>query len=433
MKQSGQRSVSFILASLLVLAPACAWSTVKDQFSTINKFNQSNGEQPNSSLIADAQGNLYGTTDEGGLSDGGVVFELSPTASGWTETVLYSFCAVSGCADGGRPTGLVFDSLGNLYGVTGGGGAHGYGTVYQLTPSSGGEWQETVLHTFSGPDGASPNGTLIFDSSGNLSGTTLGGGEHGSGTVFQLTSVSGTWKETLIYSFCAAANCTDGSSPQGGVILDQSGSLYGATRSGGDSTCYNGYNYGCGVVFRLSGAGSKWRETVLHAFASNNEGIAPQAGVTFDASGNLFGTTYGGGAFGYGVVFELIPATEDNWTEKVVHAFKFKTGANPSAGIIFDSSGNLYGAALYGGITNKVCPQGCGVVFEITTVSGKWKEDVIRFFSGIASGYGPAYGLTMDANGNLFGTTVWGDGYCPAANGCGTVYELSPLSSDQRP
>jgi uncharacterized repeat protein (TIGR03803 family) len=186
-------------------------------------------------LIMDGVGNLYGTTIQGGANDKGTVFELTPSSTGWNEKVLYSFCSQSNCADGAVPSGdLILDGAGNLYGIAMG-GAYDAGTVFELTPSSTG-WNEKVLYSFCSQsnctDGRYPGGLgsgLILDGAGNLYGTTRQGGAYGYGTVFELTPSSTGWNEKVLYSFCSQSNCTDSGVPNGGLILDGAGNLYGRT------------------------------------------------------------------------------------------------------------------------------------------------------------------------------------------------------------
>jgi uncharacterized repeat protein (TIGR03803 family) len=274
------------------------------------------GAGPNDGLIMDAAGNLYGTTGfgGGGAHNGGVVFELTPNKSrtAWTETVLYSFCQARNCADGGVPrAGLIADAAGNLYGTTLSG-------VFELTPNkSRTGWNETVLYSFcsrGGPycaDGKTPVFGVIMDAASNLYGTTVYGGQHRSddGVVFELTPNKSrtAWTETVLYSFCPVVNCADGQFPGSGLILDGSGNLYGTTQGGG-----GGYGYGGdGVVFVLTPSKSRtaWTETVLYSFCPLRncaDGQTPGSGLILDGSGNLYGTTGGGGVDGNGVVFELV-------------------------------------------------------------------------------------------------------------------------------
>ena len=261
---------------------------------------------PYAGLIFDKAGNLYGTTEFGGTNGQGTVFEITPTSSGWTETVLYNF---TGSADGGQPyASLIFDSAGNLYGTTNFGGSSncnmGCGTVFKLTPGSGG-WTESVLYTFTGGnDGREPYARLRFDAAGNLYGTTLLGGNIGSvcsegcGTVFKLTPGTSGWTESVLYAFQGAG---DGAAPYDGLALDAAGNLYGTAYTGGASAD--------GVIFKLTPGTSGWTESVLHTFKGLWDGKYPYGDLILDATGNLYGTAYQGGS-GYGVVFELMLNTE---------------------------------------------------------------------------------------------------------------------------
>src|ERR1022692_2790827 len=360
------------------------------------------GNNPYSSLIFDAAGNLYGTTVGGGPSGDGTVFELTPGAGGtWTEKVLHSF---SGGADGTHPyAGLIFDAAGNLYGTTDLGGAYGYGTVFELTPAAGGTWTEKVLHNFNneGTDGIERLGPLIIDAAGNLYGTTYQGGAYNSyGTVFELTpAAGGTWTEKVLHSF---GNGTDGLIPYGGLIFDAAGNLYGTTGYGGTNDL--------GTVFELTpAAGGTWTEQVLHSFGSGTDGAYPYAGLIFDGAGNLYGTTSGGGT-AHGTLFELTPAGGGTWTEQVLHNFGNGTdGAEPLASLIFDGAGNLYGTTSYGG------SYGGGTVFRFNAQG----EVLLYSFSG-TDGERPVAELILDGGGNLYGTTSGG-----GSEGEGTVFEIT--------
>jgi len=216
--------------------------------------------------------------------------------------------------------------------------------------------KEKVLYSFqnNGSDGNYPYASLISDTQGNLYGTTSMGGAYGYGAVFELSPVGGTWTETVLYSFCSqgGSNCTDGADPVAALIQDSNGNFYGSTTSGGA---------GCGTVFELTpAAGGGWTETVLHSF-TGTDGCYPYAGVVSDASGNLYGTTFEGGAYDSGAVFEL---TLGDWTETVLHSFHSRDGRGPAAGLIFDAKGDLYGTTFTGG-GGTLCHQGCGTVFEL--------------------------------------------------------------------
>jgi uncharacterized repeat protein (TIGR03803 family) len=320
------------------------------------------GDIPEAALIFDGAGDLYGTTVDGGANREGVAFRLTPNMDGtWTETVLYSFCALTSCRDGSVPTSsLVFDTAGNLYGTTALGGAGEAGTVFQLIHNADGSWKEKVLHRFMVDDGATPQSGVIFDSTGNLYGTTLQGGNASNGTVFKLApNADGRWTEHVLYSFCRLTACEDGAMPHAGLIFDASGNLYGTTTEGGA--------YGKGVVFQLApNADGRWKEKVIYSFTGGTDGGVPAAGLTFDQTGNLYGTTFFGGNLNYckglgcGVAFRLVPNSKGRWHEKVVHGFIDDPGAAPDAGVVFDAAGNLYGTSAGDGITT------FGSVFEIT-------------------------------------------------------------------
>jgi len=268
-------------------------------------------------LVFDGKNNLYGTNNSGGSENAccGTVFQLTPQSDGsWTEAIVHSFDGAA--SDGLYPSGgVIFDAAGNLYGTTleggnqtacTGAGIKGCGIVFELLPSAGGTWTETVLHQFDKTDGYSPNGRLIFDKAGNLFGTTLfggGSGRTGPGLVFELIpGANGTWAETVLHNF--KNNGVDGIDPVGGLIFDPNGNLYGLTSTGGSTQCL------CGVAFKLSlGANGVWSESILYTF-QGSDGSRPYDGPVFDATGSLYGTTFVGGASGGtgdGVVFEIRP------------------------------------------------------------------------------------------------------------------------------
>jgi len=408
----GLRAILAVFAVLLLVTSTRA---VAQQETVLYSFTgTTDGSTPHAGLIFDAVGNLYGTTSQGGAYGFGTAFELTPTAGGsWTETVLHNFN--NNGIDGSYPLCcLIFDSSGNLYGTTWQGGAYGYGTVFELTPSAGGSWTETLLHSFKDADGSTPGAGLIFDSVGNLYGTTLGGGGYRSGTVFELTpTVGGGWTEKVLYNFKQKGK-RDGARPNA-LIFDASGNLYGTTAVGG------AYNFG--TAFELTPrTGGNWTERLLHSFQhSPKDGDDPEAGLIFDASGNLYRTTGAGGKYSssVGTVFELSPIAGGGWTEKVLHNFlnHGNDGTEIEAGLTFDAAGNLYGTANSGGA------YGFGTAFELTpTAGGSWTETVLHSFGDNGTdGTNPGDGdLIFDAVGNLYGTTVYGGAY-----GWGTVFEIA--------
>jgi uncharacterized repeat protein (TIGR03803 family) len=376
---------------------------------------------PYAGLVADKAGNLYGTTEFGGANNQGTVFELSPTGDGnWTETVLYSFL---GGADGSQPhAGLVLDSTGDLYGTTNFGGnancAQGCGTIFKLSQGSDG-WSESVLYPFTGSsDGREPYARLVFDPQGNLYGTTLLGGKFGTacasgcGTVFRLAPSVNGWKESVLYAFSGES---DGALPYAGLTFDASGNLYG--------TSYAGGTYRSGTVFRLTLTSSgSWTESVLHAFTGGPDGKRPLGALTLDPAGNLYGTTFeGGGTGNYGVVFKLRPQPTGAWLENVLHTFGNRPAANPMAGLVFDTAGNLYGTTALGANLS-TCGGGCGTLFKLTpNLSGRMVFSVLRVFGRSGDGYNPSGDLILDSNGNLLGTTQAG-----GSQQAGTMFEVVP-------
>src|ERR1035437_5793432 len=333
------------------------------------------------------------------------------------ETVLHNFD--NNGTDGAYPyAGLVFDTAGNLYGTTYAGGSYGVGTVFELTPNGSGGWTEKVLHSFgSGTDGGNPRAGLIFDAAkSNLYGTTPAGGTHTFGTVFELSpNGSGGWTERVLYSFCSQTSCTDGETPQAGLIFDAAGNLY--------STTYQGGTYSGGTAFELSPqAGGGWTEQVLHSFGNGVEGIYPYASLVFDTAGNLYGTTYTGGE-NNGTVFELTPTTGGGWTEQTLTNFLGSYGLYLSAGLIIDVADNLYGTTPEGGSSRNCGTTACGTVFELSpNGSGGWTEQSLHNFDNNGTdGAHPYDSLKFDSAGNLYGTTYAGGSY-----GVGMVFELTP-------
>lgn len=324
---------------------------VANKQTVLHNFAGGEGLLPGASLIRDADGNLYGTTSDGGTAEGGgcrfgcgTLFKIDTAGK---ETVLYAFPVASNV----YPDGLVRDESGNLYGSTQYGG--GYGTVFEL--SNAGKF--ILLHQFTGPDGAYPNASLIRDRRGNIYGTTGAGGKSCEcGVVFRIDKAG---KETVLYAFSGG---TDGSAPVGGLVRDDEGNLYGTTAFGGDMICDRGL--GCGTVFQLDKAGKK---TLLHTF-TGPDGSTPYTTLVRDPAGNLFGTTDIGGTSsecrgdGCGTVFKL----EESGKETVLHSFDGTDGNQPGD-LFLDPSGTLYGATGGGGDTSRcgINYDGCGVIFKL--------------------------------------------------------------------
>jgi uncharacterized repeat protein (TIGR03803 family) len=401
-------------------------------------------------LVLDIAGNLYGTTIFGGgdqqycsgLEPGcGTVFMLARGSNGkWKERVLHRFQSGSS-SDGSAPNGaLIFDASGNLYGTTstGGGAAQqcssgafgGCGTVFELSPKSGGGWTENVLYRFQiNAGGAGPYGGLVFDQAGNLYGTAAAAGNccdpifgWGAGVAFQLTPGSSGWSENVLHSFCAQKNCSDGNAPYSGLLRAPDGALYGTTAYGGGDT-FPCDNLGCGTVFKLTGnSNGSWSEQVLNDFIGR-DGIQPFNNLTADKEGNLYGTTPAEGAFGNGTVFKLAPAKDGRWTFSVLYNFHigYAGSGSFSTGVVFDNAGNLYGTA-WGPESGNCAGGGCGLVYKLEPrPRGPWKYSVVYAFQGGQDGGDPTGSLIIDKNGNLYGTAGFG-----GAGGYGVVFEITP-------
>jgi uncharacterized repeat protein (TIGR03803 family) len=362
----------------------------------------SDGAEPFGALIADEAGNLYGTTVSGG---GGACSTGCGTvfklAADGRERVLWAF---RGGSDGAYPQGaLVSDGVGDFYGTTPEGGAYNVGTLFKLAPHG----TETVVYTFKGgSDGFVPNGGLIMDGNGNLYGTTPVGGNYvaacggdGCGVVFKVAP-DGT--ETVLYAFCSQTNCSDGANPVAGLIADDNGNFYGTTIAGGTGTCSGFLN--CGTVFKLTPDDT---ESVLYSFQGGSDGAFPGDSLIADNLGNFYGTTSGGGGCATsgecGTVFKLAP----DGTEIVLHAFQAgRDGDDPEAGLIMDKAGNLYGTTFAGGGTG--CGHGgCGIAFK---VAPDGTEKVLSRF-GLLRGSNPSAALIEGKHHLLYGTATAGGFY----------------------
>ena len=401
-------TVALVLAVTLELAVFATQSVQGQSFETIYSFAGGvDGASPYASLIRDRKGTLYSTTTSGGSSSYGTVFALSKSGK---ETVLHSFTRGR---DGGIPFGsLIRDSAGALYGTTQVGGDPNCdcGVIFKIP----GRTATQALYTFTGAtDGANPFAALIMDKAGNLYGTAEFGGAVGQcfgglgcGVVFK---VDQNGNEAVLYTFNGSGG--DGANPASALIQDKHGNFYGTTFQGGDLGCSLGNGYGCGTVFKISKTGT---ETVLYRFAGGTDGALPTAGVVLDAAGILYGTTQEGGDstncfLGCGTVFKL----ETTGTETVLYRFTGKKdGATPFAGVIMDKTGNLYGTATHGGNADSF-----GTVFKIDKASN---ETVLHTFSG-PEGYLPYAGLIRDAKGTLYGATAGG-----GTSGFGTVFRITP-------
>ena len=410
------------------------------------------GATPVGSVVFDKAGNLYGATQDGGSSNCasiyqcGTVYQLAPPAKKgdpWTETVLYVFQGNAN-RDGASPFGgLVMDGVGNLYGTTAYGGTGncvllgtlmGCGTVFELSPPTqkGGAWTETVLYSFAtAKQGYVPWGDLAFDSAGNLYGATEFGGGYGTtcngfyqycGAVFELSppkTNGGSWTEKVLHGFKGG---TDGANPNGGLVLNQIGDIYGTTLAGGNQNCMYSGSVGCGTVFRLKAPTKKgvaWSERELHVFTGGKDGGQPNGELILDAKGSLYGTAGGGNARGGGIAFRLTASNGGGWKETVLHWFSNSSLGPSQAGLTFDTIGNLYGTTT-GGDTER-----SGTIFRLkppTLNEGVWTLGLLYGFAGSPDGRHPAAKVILDNGGNIYSTTQYGGN----SGGYGTVFEVNP-------
>jgi uncharacterized repeat protein (TIGR03803 family) len=397
--------VIWIFLMMALVSIPHAWAAGK--YRTLYRFKgKKDGSLPYAGLIFDPTGNLYGTTSEGGAYGYGTVFKLTVSGGTWTESVLHSFNKDG--QDGIYPyDSLIFDPAGNLYGTTFYGGTDGGGIVFRLSPMGDGAWTEKVIYNFSFAIGWFPQAALIFDSSGNLYGTTVAAGGGVAGTVFELTpNADGSWTESTLLSF----NNTNGFGGYAAVIFDSKGNLYGNAAEGGA--------YSFGTTFELTpNSDGNWTDSVLHSFGKINDGRYVYSGLVFDPAGNLYGTTVEGGIDGGGTVFRLTPNSDGTWTENLLYGFcstkDCQDGGLPRDVLVFDATGNLYGTTELGGAYAD------GLIFKLTSTEAGWKETVLHSFRN-HPGSSPYAGLTFDGHGNLFGTTL-GD----AKTTFGSVFELS--------
>lgn len=406
-------SAVLAFAAVVMLVVLATPPAQAQTFTTLYTFaGGADGAFPYAGLARDSAGNLYGTTHSGGVSGGcggtgcGTVFKVDATGQ---QTVLYTF---SGGTDGWWPyAGLIVDARKNLYGTTYYGGKKGLGVVFKVDATG----KETVIHTFTGThsDGEYPQGGLLMDKAHNLYGTTYAGGANTTacppscGTVYKLNKKG---KETVLHTFSGGA---DGGLPNYvNLVRDSAGSLYGTTAYGG-----SGCTYGCGVVFKVDSTG---HETPLYTFGGTSDGATPYAGLVRDAAGNLYGTAQyaglpGGCMFGYGcgVIFKIDAAGN----QMVLYSFTGgPDGGNPSAGLVRDKAGNLYGTTQEGGV-------GFGVVFKLDP-SGN--ETALYTFTGGTDGAQPIANVILDKAGNLYGTTTQRGSTGCNGLGCGTVFEITP-------
>ena len=364
------------------------------------------GQNPQAGVAFDQRGHLYGTAALGGADGNGIVYHLAPpggTGGPWTGSVLHNF---GGQPDGAVPvSSLTISPSGKLFGTTEEGGAHNMGTVFGLQPpqNPGDSWRERVFYSFgsSATDGVVPNAELLPANPG-FYGVTREGGAHGFGTVFLVTPQAGgtNWSETILYSF---AGTGDAGFPSGGLVADQAGNLYGVTLLGGTNNL--------GAVYQLSPPtteGESWTETVIFSF-SGPDGTLPSGQLQFDQTGALYGTTDGGGSLQEGTVFQLAPSSRPggSWTQSVLYNFSGgRDGGNPVAGVVIDNMGRIFGTASTGGFGR---PFPGGVIFRLTPPANQgdpWTETVLHAFGG-PDGFSSLSKLVW-RSGGFYGTTSLG-------------------------
>ncbi len=403
---------------VLFVAAFLAHAARGQTYTVIHNFTGGgDGATPMAGLTVDAAGNLYGAANFGGKVGGncgsngcGVVYRLSHHNSNWILTPLYGFL---GGSDGTNPqqANVVFGPDGSLYSTTYSGGGtcsqnnQGCGTVFKLQPpatacqSVSCPWTETILHSFSGDDGAGPLGALVFDQQGNVDGATNSGSLRNGGTIYQLDASGGYMEGILFHPY---------GYPGSSVTMDHAGDLYGSTSIGME---------GPGTIFELTPSGSNWISTQLHAFTGGNDGAYPQAGVILDAAGNLYGATSAEGSGGGGTVFELSPSA-GGWTYTVLYSF---TGhgsgmiVGPVGNLVLDAAGNLYGTTFIDG------ELGRGAVFKLTHSDSGWSYSALHDFTNGADGGFPYSNLVFDANGTIYGTASTGGAF-----GHGVVFQITP-------
>lgn len=379
------------------------------------------GANPFGGLVADRSGNYYGTTEQGGAHGFGTVFELSPPTGGgqWTETVIWNF---RGNTDGGAPSyQLVMDARGNLYGEaqSGGNATCNCGNVFVLVPpkTSGGSWTKRVLYVATGTSGSDLYGGLMLDSAGALYGTEPHGGEFEQGLAFKIApAAGGGYTTTTLYTF--GATSTDSAQPFGPLTLDSSGNLFGVSTIGGANNL--------GTVYKLTppagGGGGAWTNTILYSFPGTSAGCNPEGNVILDKAGRVYGLASAcGGTANMGVFFRLTPTGSGPSVETVLHTFSSTDGGGLYPSLSLDAKTNVfYGTSFFGG--------GNGVVFQLKPPAGgigKWTETVLHTFIDGSDGGGPLGPIIRDANGVLYGTAFFGGGDNGVTN-VGTAFSIAP-------
>jgi uncharacterized repeat protein (TIGR03803 family) len=416
-----------VVAMAVLLIGLASHGAQAQTFSVLHSFDGGNGLYPAAGLTIDRGGNFYGTARDGGsFTNGyfcelffengcGTVFRFSKHGSSWILLPLWEFNSTNGAYP---TTPITIGPNGSLYGATSLGGPYGgfgNGVIFHLAPtilapaSLISFWSESLVYSFTGNDDGGPGpSALIFDGAGNLYGATVGG-TYGAGTIFEFTPSGGGWMENVLYSFPGSG--ANGEYPQGIVADSTFDHLYGATFKGGTNGCDGS---GCGVVFELTRSGSDWTESVLHTFTDGYDGAWPLAPPIIDAAGNIYGTS-SGGFVSPGTVWELSPSG-GGWTFTVLYTFTGLSNRGPYGGLTMDAAGNLYGT------TNADGPYGEGNVFKLSSSNGGWTYTDLYDFTGGNDGGAPEGNVTLDANGNIYGTTTGGGQY----GFSGVIWEITP-------
>lgn len=418
---------AFLIAAAGILSSSqqAKASPEKAIYAFCSQAHCADGSNPNSPLVEDGNGNLYGTTFSGGNASG-TIFELSPSAHHrWEYKVIYTMCKTTlGCGEGvPNGGGLIFDKDGNLYGASS-------QAIFKLAPRPRGEWKLTILlDTHIILDGRSVTGKLsylgastgaLYDGASPLYGASADAGIHGSGIVFTLTPINRNWQFNVLYNFCSKENCADGAIPLGGVLVAQPNEIFGITNWGGTPDC------GCGVVYKLSPKDPPrklWRETTLYSFCSVDnciDGKLPVGSLAMDETGDLIGTTFQGGEGNSGTIFKVMPDDRHS-VETVLHSFCSQPicgeGGAPESGVVFNSSGTMFGTNSTGGAF------GYGTVYSL---SGSALAPIYSFCSTNSppcpDGEWPSLPVTLGADSNIFGVSRLGGN----ANDGGVVFEVKP-------
>ena len=410
-------SHSLLALALLLTLTLIATPLNAQTFDVIYSFTgHSSSANPIAGVTLDQHGNLFGTTAWGGQFGGGTVFELKRTSGG---QFLYSdLHDLGGGQDGAFPWGgITIGPSGALFGTTYTGGTAESGIIFELRPSPTFcrtvtcPWDETVLYNFQRQDdGGDAQASVVFDANGNFYGTVVNGGSGNSGVVYEMTPSNGGWTYHVLYPFTGGP---DGANPDSLLTFDHAGNMYGSALAGGNPGCAG---YGCGTIFKLSPSGSGWVDHTLYAFSDGTDGANPQSGVVMDGSGNLYSATGGSDGAPGGTVFELVPGA-GNWTFDLINDLPGQ-GLGPTDYLLRDSAGNLYGTTWGGGA------YGNGNVFKLRPTSNGWIYTSIHDFTGGADGGNAEGGLVMDSNGNLYGTTYMGG--LQSCGFCGVVFEITP-------